>query len=197
MGYVLKLLAIGQKDKDNRISLRVHPSFIAKDNSLARVEGSFNAVSIFGSAVGQVMYYGRGAGMMPTASAVVADIIDVALGNSATTFRHLHLKPRSETVSLIDEIGNLVSRFYIRIMCKDQPGVIAQWSKVLAEHEISISGALQHEGTGPENTVPVVIATHPTQQKNVTAALEDMEALDVIGGKPVCIRIVDIPEDKE
>ena len=197
MGYVLKLLAIGQKDKDNRISLRVHPSFIAKDNSLARVEGSFNAVSIFGSAVGQVMYYGRGAGMMPAASAVVADIIDVALGNSATTFRHLHLKPRSETVSLIDEIGNLVSRFYIRIMCKDQPGVIAQWSKVLAEHEISISGALQHEGTGPENTVPVVIATHPTQQKNVTAALEDMEALDVIGGKPVCIRIVDIPEDKE
>jgi len=197
MGYVLKLLAIGQKDKDNRISLRVHPSFIAKDNSLARVEGSFNAVSIFGSAVGQVMYYGRGAGMMPTASAVVADMIDVALGNSATTFRHLHLKPRSETVSLIDEIGNLVSRFYIRIMCKDQPGVIAQWSKVLAEHEISISGALQHEGTGPENTVPVVIATHPTQQKNVTAALEDMEALDVIGGKPVCIRIVDIPEDKE
>ncbi len=197
MGYVLKLLAIGQKDKDNRISLRVHPSFIAKDNSLARVEGSFNAVSIFGSAVGQVMYYGRGAGMMPAASAVVADIIDVALGNSATTFRHLHLKPRSETVSLIDEIGNLVSRFYIRIMCKDKPGVIAQWSKVLAEHEISISGALQHEGTGPENTVPVVIATHPTQQKNVSAALEDMEALDVIGGKPVCIRIVDIPEDKE
>jgi homoserine dehydrogenase len=197
MGYVLKLLAIGQKDKDNRISLRVHPSFIAKDNSLARVEGSFNAVSIFGSAVGQVMYYGRGAGMMPAASAVVADIIDVALGNSATTFRHLHLKPRSKTVSLIDEIGNLVSRFYIRIMCKDQPGVLAQWTKVLAEHKISISGALQHEGTGPENTVPVVIATHPTQQKNVTAALEDMEALDVIGGKPVCIRIVDIPEDKE
>ena len=197
MGYVLKLLAIGQKDKDNRISLRVHPSFIAKDNSLARVEGSFNAVSIFGSAVGQVMYYGRGAGMMPAASAVVADIIDVALGNSATTFRHLHLRPRRETVSLIDEIGNLVSRLYIRIMCKDQPGVIAQWSKVLAEHEISISGALQREGTGPENTVPVVIATHPTQQKNVTAALEDMEALDVIGGKPVCIRIVDIPEDKE
>ena len=97
MGYVLKLLAIGQKDKNNRISLRVHPSFIAKDNSLARVDGSFNAISIFGSAVGQVMYYGRGAGMMPTASAVVADIIDVALGNSATTFRHLHLKPRSET----------------------------------------------------------------------------------------------------
>ena len=197
MGYVLKLLAIGQRDKDNRISLRVHPSFIAKDNSLARVDGSFNAVSLFGTAVGQVTYYGRGAGMMPTASAVVADIIDVALGNSATTFRHLHLKPRSEIVPLIDKIGNLVSRFYIRIMCKDQPGVIAQWSKILAEHQISISGALQHEGRGPENTVPVVITTHPTQQKSVTSALEDIRTLDVIGGEPVCIRIVDIPEDKE
>jgi len=197
MGYVLKLLAIGQKSKDNKISLRVHPSFIAEDNSLARVNGSFNAISIFGSAVGQVMYYGRGAGMMPTASAVVADIIDVALGNSATTFRHIKLRPRNETASMIEKIDNLISRFYIRIMCKDQPGAIAQWSRVLADHQISISGALQHEGRGPENTVPVVIATHPTQQANVTAALKDMEKLEVIGGKPVCIRIVDIPEDKD
>jgi len=220
MGYCLKLLAIaertedrGQKTEDREqrtelltsdfrplssgISLRVHPSFIAEDNPLARVKGPFNAISIFGSAVGQVMYYGRGAGMMPTASAVVADIIDVALGNSATTFRHLNLRPRSQTVPLIEKIDNLVSRFYIRIMCKDQPGVIAQWSKVLADHQISISGALQHEDIGPDNTVPVVIVTHPTQQRNITAALEDMEKLDVIGGKPVCIRIVDIPEDKD
>ena len=195
MGYCLKLLAIGQRTENNRISLRVHPSFITKDNRLAKVDGSFNAVSIFGSAVGQVMYYGRGAGMMPTASAVVADIIDVALGNSATTFSHLNLKPRNEVAPLIDKISTLVSRFYIKIMCKDQPGVIAQWSKVLADHRISISGALQHEGYGPDNTVPVVITTHPTQQKNVTAALKEMKKLDTIGGEPVCIRIVDIPED--
>ena len=208
MGYVLKLLAIatlrstlrstsGQKDKDNRISLRVHPSFIAKDNSLARVDGSFNAISIFGSAVGQVMYYGRGAGMMPTASAVVADIIDVALGNSATTFRHLHLKPRSETEPLIEKISDSVSRFYIRVMCKDRPGVLAKMAKVLGDNQISISGTLQHEGAGPDNTVPVVIATHLTQQKNVSAAVKEFKKLDVIGGKPVCIRIVDIPEDKD
>ena len=197
MGYVPKLLAIGQRDKENRVSLRVHPSFIAKDNSLARVDGPFNAISIFGSAVGQVTYYGRGAGMMPAASAAVADIIDVALGNSATTFRHVRLQPRDEIASLIEKIDTLVSRFYIRIMCKDQPGVIAQWSKILANHQISISGALQHEGRGPENTVPVVITTHPTEQRNVTAALKDMERLDTIGGKPVCIRIVDIPEDKD
>lgn len=197
MGYCLKLLAIGLRDENNRISLRVHPSFISKDYSLARVEGPFNAICIFGSAVGEVMFYGRGAGMMPTASAVVADIIDVALGNSATTFRHLKLRPRNEIEPLIDNIDNLISRFYIRIMCKDQPGVIAQWTKVLADHEISISGALQHEDTGPDNTVPVVILTHPTRQKNVTAALKDMEKLDAIGGKPICIRIVDIPEDKD
>jgi homoserine dehydrogenase len=197
MGYCLKLLAIGQKDEHNKVSLRVHPSFIAKDNPLARVDGSFNAISIFGSSVGQVMFYGRGAGMMPTASAVVADIIDVALGNSATTFKHLHLKPRSEVESLIETIDNLISRFYIRVMCKDQPGVVARWSKILADNQISISGALQHEGIGPDNTVPVVITTHPTRQKSITAALKDIEALDVIGGKPVCIRIVDIPEDKD
>jgi homoserine dehydrogenase len=197
MDYRLKLLAIGQKDGRGRISLRVHPSFISKDNALARVEGPFNAISIFGNAVGQLTFYGRGAGMMPTASAIVSDIIDVALGNSATTFRQLNLKPRSETASLIEKIDNIVSRFYIRIMCKDQPGVIAQWSRVLADHQISISGAIQHEGTGPDNTVPVVIATHPTMQKNITVALEDMQRLDVIGGKPVCIRIVDIPEDKD
>ena len=197
MGYCLKLLAIGQKDEQGRISLRVHPSFIARDCSLARVGGPFNAVSIFGSAVGEVMFYGRGAGMMPTASAVVADIIDVALGNSGTTFAHLNLRPRSQTVPLIEKMDNLVSRSYIRIMCKDRPGVVAKWSKVLADHEVSISGAIQHEDTGPDNTVPVVIATHPARQEDISAALDDMRKLDVIGGEPVCIRIVDIPEDKD
>ena len=197
MGYVLKLLAIGQKDKDNRVSLRVHPSFIADDNPLARVDGPFNAVSIFGDAVGQVMYYGRGAGMMPTASAVVADIIDVALGNSATTFRHLHLKPRNEIEPLIDKIDNLIGRFYIRFMAKDQAGVFAQIGKILAENAISISGVLQREGRGQHNTVPLVITTHPTQQSKVTACLEDLTKLDTVLGEPVCIKIVDIPEDKE
>jgi homoserine dehydrogenase len=197
MGYVLKLLAIGQKEKNGRISLRVHPSFIAKDNSLARVDGPFNAISIFGNAVGQVMYYGRGAGMMPTASAVVADVIDVALGNSATTFSHLKLKTRRETAPLIEKIGNLVSRFYIRLMVKDQAGVFAQIGKVLAANSISISGILQHEGHGPDNTIPAVITTHPTQQSRITAAIKGMDKLNTVCTKPVCIRIVDIPEDKD
>jgi homoserine dehydrogenase len=197
MGYVLKLLAIGEKNKDSKISLRVHPSFIHRDNPLARVDGPFNAISVFGSAVGQVMFYGRGAGMMPTASAVVADIIDVALGNSATTFKHLQIQPRNKTVALIEKIGNLVSRFYIRLMVKDRAGVFAQIGKILAKNAISISGILQHEGRGPENTVPVVITTHPTLQSKITAALKGMEKLETVCSRPVCIRIVNIPEDKD
>jgi homoserine dehydrogenase len=82
-------------------------------------------------------------------------------------------------------------------MAKDEPGVVASYGGVLRDHQISISGAMQHEGSGPDNTVPVVITTHTTRQRNITGALNDLEGLDVFSGKPVCIRIVDIPEDKD
>lgn len=197
MEYVLKLLAIGQRAEDGKVSLRVHPALLSKDDALARVDGPFNAISIFGHALGQTMYYGRGAGMMPTASAVVADIIEVAMGNSATLFTHLTTQPRDQISHLIDNIENLTSRFYIRLMAKDEPGVFATYSKILGDHNISISGALQHEGPGADNTVPVVITTHLTKQKDITAALKELAGLDIVGAEPVCIRIVDIPEDKD
>ncbi len=197
MGYTLKLLAIGQKCEDGRVSLRVHPSFIVRDNALARIDGSFNAVSIFGSAVGQVMYYGRGAGMMPTASAVVADIIDVALGNAGRSFYHLRLRQRKEIASLIEKIDDYVGRFYVRLMVKDQTGVFAQIGKVLAENMISISGVIQHEGHGPENTVPVVITTYLTEHSKISAALLGLSRLETVCAEPVCVRIVEIPEDKD
>jgi homoserine dehydrogenase len=196
MGYILKLLAIGEKDADGRISLRVHPAFISEHTPLARVDGPFNAVSVFGNAVGNVMFYGRGAGMMATASAVVADIIDIALGNSQPTFGNLAMAGEGKRSATFKPMDELNGRFYIRIMAKDEPGVFAKYGQVLGEHKISISGVIQHEWTGPDNTVPVVITTHPTQQKNITAALLELEQLDVISSKPVCIRIVDIPEDK-
>jgi len=196
MGYVLKLLAIGEK-QDGKISLRVHPSFITAEHPLARVDGSFNAISIFGSAVGQVMYYGRGAGMMPTASAVVADIIDVAMGNSGRTFEHTRIRPRVEAEGVIENIDDCVSRFYIRLMAEDRPGVFAQIGKVLAENEISISGVIQHEGRGPNDAIPVVIATHPSRQKSISDMLEGLAALGSVCGEPVCIRIVDMPEDTD
>ena len=197
MGYILKLLAIGEKDADGRISLRVHPSFISHHSPLAQVEGPFNAVSVFGNAVGNAMFYGRGAGMMATASAVVADVIDIALGTSQRLFATMPManeQARSAALKPIDEIN---SRYYIRIIAKDEPGVFSTYGQVLGKHNISISGAIQHEWDSPKNTVPVVITTHPTLQKNMDAALAELEQLDVITEKPVCIRIVNIPEDKE
>ena len=195
MGYVLKLLAIGEKHDDDRVSLRVHPSFLAKDSALARVDGPFNAVSVFGHAVGQTMYYGRGAGMMPTASAIVADIIEVAMGNSQNLFNAQTVLPRDATVEKIESVENLTSRFYIRLMVTDAPGTFAKIANILADHNISISGILQHEANDGGGAVPAIITTHPNLQKNVSAALADLKKLDIVQNEPICIRIVDIPED--
>ncbi|MCP4450362.1 MAG: homoserine dehydrogenase [Planctomycetes bacterium] len=197
LGYTLKLLAIGQKQDNGKISLRVHPAFILNDCALARVDGPFNAVSMFGDAVGEVMFYGRGAGMMPTASAVVADVIEVAMGNSCNTFEHTHIVPKAEVNGRIELIDDCVSRFYLRVMAKDHPGVMATCTRILADHQISISGALQHEAMAPHACVPVVITTHETREKNMMAAIEDLADSDVITAQPRCIRIVDIPEDRE
>jgi homoserine dehydrogenase len=196
MGYVLKLLAIGQVNDEGAVSLRVHPSFIHEDTPLARVGGPFNTLSVFGNAVGNTMYFGRGAGMMATASAVVADIIEIAMGNSQRLFESM-LMLRNPDKPKIQSIDDITSRYYIRMMAKDRPGVTAKYAHILGNHNISISGAIQHEGIGPDNTVPVVVTTHPTQQKNMNAAVDELAKLDVISGKPVCIRIVEIPEDKD
>lgn len=197
LGYVLKLLAIGEKDAAGQLSLRVHPSLVSGNTPLADVNGPFNAVSVFGNAVGNVMFYGRGAGMMATASAVVADIIDIALGTSERLFERMPMVTEKRKATNFKKLDDIVSRFYLRIMAKDQPGVFARYGQVLGKHGISISGAMQHEGSGPDNTVPVIITTHPTRQKNMAAALNELQRLDILRGKPVCIRIVEVPEDKE
>jgi homoserine dehydrogenase len=197
MGYILKLLAIGEKDADGRISLRVHPAFVSEHNPLARVDGPFNAVSVFGNAVGNTVFYGRGAGMMATASAVVADIIEIALGNSQRVFETMAMATKTQRTVQVKPIDEVDSRFYVRIMAKDEAGVFAKYGHVLSKHNISISGAIQHEWIGPYNTVPVVFTTHPTKQKNMNAALKEIEQLDIVNQKPICIRIVDIPEDTE
>ena len=197
MGYVLKLLAIGEKDAKGQISLRVHPAFVSEHNPLAQVDGPFNAVSVFGNAVGNTLFYGRGAGMMATASAVVADIIEIAQGDSHRIFETMPMSTGVREAIQIKPIDEVDSRFYVRIMAKDQVGVFAKYAQVLAKHNIGISGAIQHEWIGPDNTVPLVITTHPTKQKNMTAALKEIEQLDIVNQKPIYIRIVDIPEDNE
>jgi homoserine dehydrogenase len=194
MGYVLKLLGIAERT-DDKISLRVHPAFISKDNPLARVGGPFNAISTFGHAVGQTMFLGRGAGMMPTASAIVADIIEVAMGNSQNLFNNLSIRSREDAGVSIDSIDNLVSRFYIRLMVLDKPGTFAAIGNCLAKHEISISGLLQHEAHDANNIVPAIVTTHPNAQSKITAALADLVKLDMVEANPICIRIVDVPED--
>jgi homoserine dehydrogenase len=190
MGYVLKLLAIAQQYPDDRISLRVHPCFVPKDSMLGRVDGPFNAVSVFGHAVGETVYYGRGAGMMPTASAVVADIAEVAMGNSRKLFN-----AQTYTSAKIDSVDNISSRFYIRILAMDKPGVVGAYGRVLGQHDISISGALQKEGPDENNAVPVVITTHPTRTENMRKALAEIASMDIAHDKPVCIPILDMPED--
>jgi homoserine dehydrogenase len=197
MGYVIKLLAIGEQNGDGSLSLRVHPSLVHQDNPLAAVSGPFNAVSVHGHAVGRTMFYGRGAGMMATASAVVADLIEIGLGSIQRIFRTTPMVTGKYKEISIKPIENIECRFYIRLMAKDEPGVVAKYGRILASHKISIRGAIQHEGRGPDNTVPVVITTHPTLERNMSNALEELSRLKVISGRPVCIRIVDIPEDSE
>ena len=197
MGYTLKLLAIGQRVNGGRIFLRVHPSFISSESALARVDGPFNAVNVFGHAVGGTLFYGRGAGMMPTASAVVADIIETAIGNSGRLFKHLKLEPRKKIAKYIGKIDQLASRFYIKLKVIDKPGVFAQIGNILAKNQISISGILQHEDINAKGIVPAIVITHITEQKKITKALTAMSKLAAVKEKPVCIRIVDIPEDKD
>ena len=176
----------------SRLSLRVHPSFIHASAPLAQVAGSFNALSVYGHAVGHTMSYGRGAGEMPTASAVVSDILNVASGWYPLACEKLHLlcdqHEKVETVAADD----LVSRFYIRMTALDVPGVMAKVSAILGDAGISLSAISQHEANVGQ-FVPLVIVTHKAKQGALFAALQKIEHLEVIDGKPVCIRIVDMP----
>ncbi len=195
MGYALKLLGIAERDDEGRIWLRVVPAFVADDEMIAQVSGPFNAISIFGSAVGHTMFYGRGAGMMPTASAVVADIIEVANGNSKRLFDSLVMRPHEQAKKVIADVKDLNTRFYIRLNALDKTGVFAAIADMLAKCNISISGAIQHEGHAPKNYVPLVITTHQTTQREIEKAIATICERNIVADKPVCIQIVDIPED--
>ena len=193
LGYVMKLPAIAEQTNKG-LSLRVHPSFINENEPLAQVSGPFNAVSIFGDAVGHTSYYGRGAGMMPTASAVVADIIDVARGNAKRVFDTTPALGCMTESALMCPPEEIVSRFYLRLTVVDQPGVFARIASVLGERKISISACLQHESESADR-VPVVIMTHLARQGDMNQALEDMDKLDIVKEKTVCIHVVTPPKD--
>ena len=195
LGYAMKLLAIAEQTK-NGLSLRVHPSFISQDEPLARVSGPFNAVSIFGDAVGHTSYYGRGAGMMPTASAVVADIIETALGNSERLFASAPVFGRPAPSASLCPPEEIISRFYLRLSVVDQSGVLANIAQILGEKNISLSAVLQHEAHN-SNSVPVVIMTHPARKGDMDQSLEAIGRLKAITAKPICIHVVTPPVDEQ
>lgn len=197
LGYVIKLLAIAER-RDDALSLRVRPAFISTEHPLAWVSGPFNAVSVYGHATGHTMYYGRGAGDMPTGSAVVADIASVATGTAQRQFEQLKLWPDLAPPAEQLPASAVRSRYYLRMMAQDRPGVLAQVANVLGRHDISIRSVLQHEpapGSDIEG-VNVVITTHIADEGNIRKAITEVDELEVIKAPTVCISIVDEhPED--
>lgn len=191
LGYDVKLLAIAE-EAGGRLGLRTEPCFIDVDQPLAQVHGSFNALSVYGEAVGHTLYFGRGAGRMPTASAVVSDLMNVAAGWYPHAFASMGIWPEPGDPPVhVDE--DLESRFYLRISALDVPGVMAEVSRRLGEAAISLSAIRQHESNEGE-FVPVVITTHRAKLSALTGAIKAIASLDCIDGEPVWIRIVDLPE---
>ena len=165
-----------------------------KDDVLAEVSGSFNAISVYGHALGHSLYYGRGAGRLPTASAVVADLLAVAMGTYPAAFRQLRIFPDTTEPAQVQPFANLKSRYYLRLSAKDEPGVLAQVTRILGDHEISLSAILQRENDEGQ-TVPVVITTHLANEGAMQAALKEIDALNTIAPPTVCLRIIDQPEE--
>jgi homoserine dehydrogenase len=192
LGYVIKLLAIGQRMKGDRVSLRVHPTLVHKDEMLADVSGSFNAISVFSHALGHALWYGRGAGRMPTASAVVADLISVAQGIQKPLFDQMNIYMDRVLPATVLPFEQLESRYYIRLSVKDQPGVLAQVTAILGRQSISVSGINQHEG-GEGRSVPIVITTHSAVEGKMQAAIAEIDALPAIQAPTMLLRIVDQP----
>lgn len=191
LGYVCKLLAIGEREGD-ALSLRVHPAFIEQDHPLATVTGAYNAVSVYGDAVGHTFFYGRGAGAMPTASAVVADLIEIAAGRAAPP------TPMSAGArASYQPIDALETRYYLRMSAMDRPSVMARLATVLGDHGISLRAVVQHhpESDGVDGAVPIVATTHEAKESSVRRAIEEIAGLDVVTEPPVCIRVVDAPFD--
>ncbi len=190
LGYRVKLLAIIKGGK--QVEIRVHPTMIPLDHSLAKVEGVFNAVYVEGDGVGPAMFYGRGAGEMPTASAVVADVVDIArdllkgVGRRVPPFSYDRLDRKVE-IKPMDEV---VTRYYMRFTAQDRPGVLSKISGILASRQISIESVIQ-KGRREEGTVPVVMMTHEAMERDVREALEEIDQLDVIGKGTVLIRVED------
>lgn len=195
-GYKIKLLAIG-KNRGDAVESRVHPTMIPSGNLMSNVNGSLNAVMITGDAAGEIVLNGRGAGMMPTASAVVSDVVDIArnilFGKPARIplFSYLPEHIRTLPVLPMDEIE---TQYYFRFKVLDQPGVLATIAGILGHCGISLKSVHQ-KGRETHEPVPIVMFTHRAREANVKRAMAEIEALTVVADRPMVIRIED--EDGE
>jgi homoserine dehydrogenase len=190
LGYRVKLLAVVKADGD-RIEVRVHPTLVPMDHMLASVMGVYNAVVVEGDIVGQTVYYGRGAGRLPTASAVISDIAEVARRLTERQGGERHRAARPADAVTFKPMGEVESRYYLRLALQDKPGVLGQVATVLGRHGISLASVLQKEPAHGGRQVPVVILTHRAVEKNLDAALAELEAGQSVGPKSIRLRIED------
>jgi len=194
LGYRVKLLGI-TKRTDKGVELRVHPTLIPEKRLVANVNGAMNAVVVKGDAVGPTLYYGAGAGAEPTASAVVADLMDVARlidATSAQRVPYLAFQPDQVQDLPILPIDEIQSAYYLRLRASDKPGVLAEVTKILGDRNISIDAMMQKEPDENETEADIVILTHITVEKNMNAAIAAIESLAAIVGKVVRIRMEEL-----
>jgi len=186
LGYTIKLLAESFLE-DGLLALHVSPVLLRQHTPLAQVRGAYNAISVVGDAVGDTLYYGQGAGMMPTASAVTADLIDLAVGRAQRTFHALQLWLTSAARLQPRPSATVRTRFYLRLLVDDKPGVLAEVAHVLAEHQISISSVIQHEAAEEHQgeRVQLVIMTHTALTGNFRAAAAQMDRLGCLAAPSV------------
>lgn len=192
LGYRIKLIAVA-KLHPSGLELHVTPTLVKVGTPLAEVRGAFNALQVVGDAVGPVFFHGLGAGQMPTASAVVADMIDTAVGRTGITFRTLNLWSQDEArVKTLDH-KQLPGRYYLRFTVEDRPGVLAEITGVLGKHQISIASVIQHEptGDGAGRVVPLVIMTQQAKEGAVQAAVAEIDRLKCVRPASVRMRVLD------
>jgi homoserine dehydrogenase len=188
LGFAIKLLAIAKQD-DKWIEVRVHPVLIPEDSLLAKVDGVYNAVLVEGDLTGNVMFYGRGAGPNPTSSAVVADIVSVAQDINFKSAARVKWLPTKRTIKPMSEV---VTRYYIRMTTPDRAGVITQITRVLGDHNISISAMVQKETDLDTKSAEIVIMTHPAQEAALQKAIQEMSMLSVVKEISNFIRVEDL-----
>jgi homoserine dehydrogenase len=191
LGYRIKLLGITRRTAQG-IELRVHPTLIPAKRLLANVEGAMNAVLVQGDAVGATLYYGKGAGAEPTASAVIADLVDIARLASADPGHrvpYLAFQPDAMADIPVLPMSEITTSYYLRLKVADKVGVLADLTRILADAGISIDAMLQKEPAEGETEADIILLTHQTQEKHVDAAIVRMEALATVSGRVTRIRL--------